>query len=125
MLSRAAMPQVDRNGNTVNAELEVKKLQQLVRKLERQNAQLRTRAGPPGGYRDPGGSRLHSPPPSCGSVSPPGEPFGCFPPYAGGDGAAVEEEEEDGGGSEPSVLDELELLDFDRLRCADESDETW
>ncbi|XP_077958498.1 SLAIN motif family, member 1b isoform X2 [Gasterosteus aculeatus] len=125
VLSRAAMPQVDRNGNTVNAELEVKKLQQLVRKLERQNAQLRTRAGPPGGYRDPGGSRLHSPPPSCGSVSPPGEPFGCFPPYAGGDGAAVEEEEEDGGGSEPSVLDELELLDFDRLRCADESDETW
>nr|XP_040039983.1 LOW QUALITY PROTEIN: SLAIN motif-containing protein 1 [Gasterosteus aculeatus aculeatus] len=103
VLSRAAMPQVDRNGNTVNAELEVKKLQQLVRKLERQNAQLRTRAGPPGGFRDPGGSRLHSPPPSCGSVSPPEEPFGCFPPHTSGKDALGRGGGQ--GGSDPSVLD--------------------
>ncbi|XP_037552475.1 SLAIN motif-containing protein 1 [Nematolebias whitei] len=124
VLNPAAMAEVDCNSNTLNAELEVKKLQELVRKLERQNEQLRNRAGhvlpPPGGYR------LPSPLPTLlchssllGSISPPEEPFDYFHPQ----GAAGAEEEEDS--SEPSVLDELELLDLDSLSCSDESDETW
>ncbi|XP_031707645.1 SLAIN motif-containing protein 1-like isoform X2 [Anarrhichthys ocellatus] len=133
VLNHAMMAEVDCNSNTLNAELEVKKLQELVRKLERQNEQLRTRAsscsGGPHGLSPTSacmlgsaeGYRLPSPRPMCqsslGSFSPPEEPFDYF--HSGGDGA----EEEDG--SEPSVLDELELLDFDSLCCSDESDETW
>ncbi|XP_075950769.1 SLAIN motif-containing protein 1-like isoform X1 [Anarhichas minor] len=133
VLNHAMMAEVDCNSNTLNAELEVKKLQELVRKLERQNEQLRTRAsscsGGPHGLSPTSarmlgsaeGYRLPSPRPMCqsslGSFSPPEEPFDYF--HSGGDGA----EEEDG--SEPSVLDQLELLDFDSLCCSDESDETW
>ncbi|XP_059184147.1 SLAIN motif-containing protein 1-like [Centropristis striata] len=133
VLNHAIMTEVDCNSNTLNAELEVKKLQELVRKLERQNEQLRTRASscsggphvlPPSsgcGLGGAGGYCLPSPLPtllcqaSLGSFAPPEEPFDYF--QSGGDGA------EDG--SEPSVLDELELLDFDSLCCSDESDETW
>ncbi|KAK9524112.1 hypothetical protein VZT92_017978 [Zoarces viviparus] len=130
VLSHAMVAEVDCNSNTLNAELEVKKLQELVRKLERQNEQLRTRAGSCSG--GPHGlspisacmlGGLPSPLPtlmrqsSSGSFSPPEEPFDYF--HSGGDGA----QEEDG--SEPSVLDELELLDFGSLCCSDESDETW
>ncbi|KAM9334413.1 SLAIN motif-containing protein 1-like [Symphorus nematophorus] len=144
VLNPAMMTEVDCNSNTLNAELEVKKLQELVRKLERQNEQLRTRAGgctggphvlpPAPAY---GGYCLPSPLPtllcqsSLGSFSPPEEPFDYFLPHTGGDGAAgaaaaaaaAAGEAEDA--AEPSVLDELELLDLNSLSCSDESDETW
>lgn len=141
MLNPAVMTEVDCNSNTLNAELEVKKLQELVRKLERQNEQLRTRAsGCSGGPHmlppspacvlgSAGGYCLPSPLPtllcqsSLGSFTPPEEPFDYFHPHTPGDGAAAAGEAEDG--SEPSVLDELELLDLDSLCCSDESDETW
>ncbi|XP_063733486.1 SLAIN motif-containing protein 1-like isoform X4 [Eleginops maclovinus] len=133
VLNHAMMQDVDCNSNTVDAELEVKKLQQLVRKLERQNEQLRTRAsscsGPhvlppsPGSIlAGTGGFCLPSPVPillcesSLGSSLE--EPFDYFHPHSSGYGAAED-------GSETSVLDELELLDFDSLCCSDESDETW
>ncbi|KAL3999717.1 WAP, Kazal, immunoglobulin, Kunitz and NTR domain-containing protein [Sarotherodon galilaeus] len=129
VLNPAIMTEVDCNSNTLNAELEVKKLQELVRKLERQNEQLRTRAGA-------GGYCLPSPLPtllcdsSLGSFSAPEEPFDYFHPHSGRDGAAAaareeDDEEEEEDASEPSVLDELELLDLNSLSCSEESDETW
>lgn len=136
VLNPAIMTEVDCNSNTLNAELEVKKLQELVRKLERQNEQLRTRASGctlgPHALGTAGGYCLPSPVPtllcqsSLGSFLPPEEPFEYFHPHSAGDGAvaaAGEAEAEDG--SEPSVLDELELLDLDSLCSPDESDETW
>ncbi|XP_069020430.1 SLAIN motif-containing protein 1-like isoform X6 [Embiotoca jacksoni] len=145
VLNPAMMTEVDCNSNSLNAELEVKKLQELVRKLERQNEQLRTRAsGCPGGPHtlppsaacalgSAGGYCLPSPLPtllchsSLGSLAPPEELFDYFHPHGVGDGAAAEAEDasEPSEPSEPSVLDELELLDLDSLSCSDESDETW
>ncbi|KAM8872097.1 SLAIN motif-containing protein 1 isoform 2-T2 [Synchiropus picturatus] len=107
VLQPAMMPELDCNSNTQNAELEVKKLQQLVLKLERQNQQLRNRA-----------NDLPGPLPSLlGRVSPQllGEELLYFQPSE--DGAAGED------GSETSVLDDLELLDLDST--SEESDETW
>ncbi|XP_070786820.1 SLAIN motif-containing protein 1-like isoform X2 [Enoplosus armatus] len=138
VLNLAVMTEVDCNSNTLNAELEVKKLQELVRKLERQNEQLRTRAGgphvlPPSPafvLGSVGGYCLPSPLPtllcqsSLGSFTPPEDPFDYFLPHTGGDGAAAAGEEEEDG-SELSVLDELELLDLNSVSCSDESDETW
>lgn len=99
------MPEVDLK-NSLNTEVEVKKLQELVRKLERQNEQLRSRAGP---YALPatGGCRLSSP-----------ETIPYF--LAHTDGGEETEDE-----SELSILDELELLDLSSLSCLDESEETW
>ncbi|XP_042261169.1 SLAIN motif-containing protein 1-like isoform X2 [Thunnus albacares] len=138
VLNPAIMTEVDCNSNTLNAELEVKKLQELVRKLERQNEQLRTRAsgcaGGPHVLPIPpacvGGYCLPSPPPtllcqtSLGSFAlPPEEPFDYLHRHTAGDGEAAAGEAEDA--SEPSVLDELELLDLDSLCCSEESDESW
>ncbi|KAM7375317.1 hypothetical protein PAMA_014425 [Pampus argenteus] len=124
VLTPAIMTEVDCNSNTLNAELEVKKLQELVRKLERQNEQLRTRAS-----GCAGGPHVLPLPPACiGAYCLPSplptllcqtslEPFDYFHP----DVEAVEAED----ASEPSVLDELELLDLDSLCCSEESDESW
>lgn len=140
VLNLALMTEVDCNSNTLNAELEVKKLQELVRQLERQNEQLRTRASccsadphalPPSPacvLGSAGGYCLPSPLPallcqsSLGPFAPPEEPFDYFHPHAG-DGAAAAGEAEDGG--ESSVLDDLELLDLDSLCSLDDSYETW
>ncbi|XP_029376411.1 SLAIN motif-containing protein 1-like [Echeneis naucrates] len=108
VLSPAVRAEVDCGG--LDAELEVKKLQQLVRKLERQNEQLRTRAG----YRLPG----PGPPLLCRSFLPPEELLDCFQPHSA-------EEAEDEEESEPSVLDELDLLDLDSLCSSEGSEETW
>lgn len=89
------MPEVELQSTGLGAEVEVKKLQELVRKLEQQNEQLRSRAGP---------------------QLVPASPEKTLQYF-------LAQETEDG--SQASVLDQLELLDLSSLSCWDESDETW
>ncbi|XP_029113556.1 SLAIN motif-containing protein 1 isoform X4 [Scleropages formosus] len=138
--------------NGVNAELEVKKLQELVRKLERQNEQLRTRASAVTGCAS--APRILQRPSSAGGAlgapgvfvgshcfpsavprvlcsSPSGsrsgiseEPYACFHPHRAD--ADARDEDAHGGLSKPTVLDEVELLELDTLLPWDEESEyTW
>jgi len=124
VLNPRMMADVNGNNKTTNAELEVLKLQELVRKLERQNEQLRTRANavnnrsgggpallqlPLPGPRDyvPGRNGLSSPPGARGSEE---EPFAYFQP------SSVPPAGEDSA----TALDELDVLDLDAALPAGE-----
>ncbi|KAJ8351700.1 hypothetical protein SKAU_G00231760 [Synaphobranchus kaupii] len=154
MLHPQMMADVNCNKNIANAELEVKKLQELVRKLEKQNEQLRTRANAVGNF--PSTSHILQSSSACLHGSPvvavaspifPGtyyipspastllcpsaldqyyaseDPYAYFNPHSG---TYCEAEDLSDGFAEPTVLDEVEILDINSiLPCNEGSEDTW
>ncbi|XP_034043101.1 SLAIN motif-containing protein 1a isoform X2 [Thalassophryne amazonica] len=107
VLNPQIMADVNGNNKISGAELEVLKLQELVRKLEKQNEQLRTRANAVGP------TALSWPHKACpGERRPYSEPIDYFQPSL----ARLDAAEPDGGAAGPAtLLEELDLLDLNAV----------
>ncbi|KAI4874149.1 hypothetical protein NFI96_015656 [Prochilodus magdalenae] len=136
------MADVNGNSKVMDAELEVKKLQELVRKLERQNEQLRTRANTANSCSSAGLLCSNS---SCsGHLAAAAAAAGQFytgsycvssPSATGLFGPHTTDElypyfhpqrEAENKGCERTVLDEAEILDLSALLPIDgEAEDTW
>uniref|UniRef100_A0A3Q2CEM3 SLAIN motif family, member 2 n=1 Tax=Cyprinodon variegatus TaxID=28743 RepID=A0A3Q2CEM3_CYPVA len=122
----------DINSN-INADLEVRKLQDLVKKLEQQNEQLRSRSTM---FSSSGAMSAHHRPLSAGydpsSLSAgtglagfPGVGFGGSGSYGG----PLENNLYNAGGftadGETSILDEVDILDLEDMDCLNEDEDSW
>ncbi|XP_036420689.1 SLAIN motif-containing protein 1a isoform X1 [Colossoma macropomum] len=137
VLNLQMMADVNGNSKVMDAELEVKKLQELVRKLERQNEQLRTRANTANSCPSAGHLCSNS---SCSELLTAGQFYtGNYPvsspSVTGSFGPHTTEElypyfhpqrEAENNGCERTALDEAEILDLSALLPIDgEAEDTW
>ncbi|XP_041048722.1 SLAIN motif-containing protein 2 [Carcharodon carcharias] len=124
--------------SNVSADLEVRKLQELVRKLEKQNEQLRTRSTLLNPKQPPpspaaSGNAWQPLPGSCPDVpSLEGEALSHFPPRGGGvfqppASASVLGGSESPEQGERTVLDEVTALDLETMALEDkeEEEDSW
>ncbi|XP_072542094.1 SLAIN motif-containing protein 1-like isoform X1 [Salminus brasiliensis] len=133
------MADVNGNSKVMDAELEVKKLQELVRKLERQNEQLRTRANTANSCTSAGHLCSNS---SCSGHLTAGQlglytgnycvsPASATAPFVPHTTEELypyfhPQREAENNGSEQTALDEAEILDISALLCIDgEAEDTW